>query len=218
MPPHLRSTNSAGEHDWALSILPGYLFKFLQLLALLVTITTSLILLRSRGKASMKDFRPSSDHEINRALPVSKKKDLGTAADKAMTSLWPYPQIHANQYLQSLRQEALHPSLIPVYPWVAPPSPLPGPYDAPYYPLPLPTIRNQQPEQLYSVDTTSSANPLPHESKNEVLSNESETLLTKSYIRRLSDNARLPYDPVLEGSTTVSSAGWRRTQWSVSAG
>jgi hypothetical protein len=138
---------------------------------------------------------------------VIKKADSGTGSDSSNS---PQPS-QANQYLQSLKQETLQPHLIPIHPWVAPPTPLPGPYDAPYYPLPLPTIRKHQDDPAQEASSR-------RVSTGSASSNDSETLSTRSYTRRLSDNSGLPYDPVLEGSTTVSTAGWRRTQWTVSAG
>lgn len=216
MPPHLRSTSPAGV-DWlAFLTPPGHLLKTLLLLFLLVSVTWSLLLLRVRSKRRMAEYNHSPDEKINHVRPVPKKKDSGNSPDIAMGPRF-YPQIHANQYLQSLKQEAQQPHLIPIHPWIAPPTPLPGPYDAPYYPLPMPTIRSQH-EQSYDDSNPTSMTTSRRESTDSVASNGSETLTTRAYTRRLSDNAKLPYDPVLEGSTTVSSAGWRRTQWSVSAG
>lgn len=217
MPPHLRSTSPTGVDYLPLFIQPDHLLKSLLLLALVVTVVRSLLLLRTLRKNRMADADSLPDGQSSHARPVTKKRDSGNAEEKDMASPRMYPPLHANQYLQSLRQEALQPQLIPIHPWIAPPTPLPGPYDAPYYPLPLPTIRND-PEQFHSDSNTSSMTTSRRESTNSVSSNESETLTTRSYTRRLSENAKLPYDPVLEGSTTVSSAGWRRTQWSVSAG
>ncbi|EAT82676.1 hypothetical protein SNOG_10341 [Parastagonospora nodorum SN15] len=60
-----------------------------------------------------------------------------------------------NQRLKALKEELSHAEYIPIYPWIAPPTPLPGPYDAPYYPLP--SIRK------YSHDSSTTESPPPEE-------------------------------------------------------
>lgn len=87
----------------------------------------------------------------------------------------------------------------PVYPWISPPQPLPGPYDPRVYPLP--TIRR------HSYPNPSPENPM-----------ETNTI---SYTRRVSTNSVPNHESTLRGSITVSSngtSGWRRNQWVVSAG
>jgi hypothetical protein len=108
-----------------------------------------------------------------------------------------------NERLQALKQELSHTALQPVYPWIAPPTPLPGPYDAPYYPLPLPSIRT------YSDDAASK----PTEETRDI----AEETRTVSYTRRES-NSTPDQEPTIRGTVTVSNHGWRRTQWTVSKG
>ncbi|KAI4652158.1 hypothetical protein J4E93_002355 [Alternaria ventricosa] len=115
-----------------------------------------------------------------------------------------------NQYLQSLQQETLQPVLSPIYPWISPPQNLPGPYDAPYYPVPLPTIKTEESLQDRTQSTTIKTEP-PSEDVPEELS-------TISYTRRVSPNSIPDKESLLEGTVTVSTKGWRRTQWTVTAG
>ena len=85
----------------------------------------------------------------------------------------------------------------PVYPWIAPPQPLPGPYDPRLYPLP--TIRRHsypEPAQDESVETG-----------------------RISYTRRVSANPTRQSTlngVVMTGSNGTS--GWRRNQWVVEGG
>jgi hypothetical protein len=105
-----------------------------------------------------------------------------------------------NQRLKALKQELSHPEYIPIHPWIAPPTPLPGPYDAPYYPLP--SIRR------YSQDSTTESPP-------------PEELQSIAYTRQVSSNSTSStsaQEPILHGTTTVSNHGWRRTQWTISKG
>jgi hypothetical protein len=99
--------------------------------------------------------------------------------------------------LDSLGEELQQDSPEPIYPWTAPPQALPGPYDQPYYPLPMPTIRR------HSIDAESAP---PEEAR------------TVSHFRRISSTGLPPRDTVLHTSTTASTRGWRRTQWVVMGG
>jgi hypothetical protein len=101
-----------------------------------------------------------------------------------------------NQRLRALKEELSQPAFKPIHPWIAPPSPLPGPYDAPYYPLP--SIRR------YSQDSSTDSIP--------------EEIQAISYTRRISTTSNTSEDPTLHGTITVSNHGWRRTQWTVSKG
>jgi hypothetical protein len=85
------------------------------------------------------------------------------------------------------------PAFTPSYPWLAPPQPLPGPYDPRLYPLP--TIRR------HSFDPSIRA---PAQDT------------TTSYSRRVSTNDLPLQQTVLHGSVTTSTKGWRRNQWVVS--
>ena len=114
---------------------------------------------------------------------------------------------HPNTYLDSLKQETLRPAFIPVYPWIAPPKPLPGPYDAPYYPLPLPTLQTEK--SFYPTETQS-----PAIKKEE----DEEELGAASYTRHIPPHSLEERQAVLQGAVIVSSKGWRRMHWTVIAG
>lgn len=199
MPPHIKSTRPSRIVDWASLVEFRYFFEAALLFLCFVTAVRSIMVVVAHKKKRM-DSRLSVHAILNPTRLPLKKEDSGLDLQTESTSPRPSSQEKANLYLQSLKEETLLPNLAPIHPWIAPPQPLPGPYDAPYYPLPLPTIRRQSHE--------SSTDP-------------SEGLETISYTRRLSNNSNLsnpPTETVLEGSTTVSTQGWRRTQWTVSAG
>ncbi|KAH9871343.1 hypothetical protein IAQ61_005522 [Plenodomus lingam] len=145
----------------------------------------------------MADSRLGFDKTLNPTRPSLQKEDSGLGLKRDSKSPQSNPDLDHNTHLQSLKSETLQPNLAPIHPWIAPPVPLPGPYDAPYYPLPLPTIRSHSQEPA---------------------TDDFQELSTRSYTRRSSANSELSADIVLEGSTTVSSQGWKRTQWTVSAG
>lgn len=90
------------------------------------------------------------------------------------------------------RKDQQQPTFEPIYPWIAPPQALPGPYDPRLYPLP--TIRR------HSYDPSA---PAP----------EQDT--TISYSRRVSTNDIPSHQARLHGSVTTSTKGWRRNQWVV---
>ncbi|KAF1847152.1 uncharacterized protein K460DRAFT_363259 [Cucurbitaria berberidis CBS 394.84] len=178
MPPQPTAAYLSQKESWTASTEFGHLFKVVLLLSIVTTAVRSLVVIVSRRKRRMSD---SSSSQEKNSLPTP-----------------PALEKEPNQYLQSLKKETLQPDLAPVYPWTALPHALPGPYDAPYYPLPPPTIRRH------------SHDPSAAESE--------QTSRTIPYTRRVSTNSILNHEVVLEGSSTVSSQGWRRTQWTVSAG
>lgn len=81
----------------------------------------------------------------------------------------------------------------PMYPWMSPPQPLPGPYDPRLYPLP--TIRRH------------SYDPSTQEPNDDAAA---------CYTRRVSLNNLSDGKGTLRGTVTVSSRGWRRGQWIIS--
>ena len=85
----------------------------------------------------------------------------------------------------------------PIYPWISPPQPLPGPYDPRFFPLP--TVRR------HSHDLSPSPSP------------EAEAH-TASYTRRVSTNSLPTRQSTLRGTVTVSNNGTRRNQWVVTGG
>ncbi|KAI4950600.1 hypothetical protein J4E91_004485, partial [Alternaria rosae] len=97
-----------------------------------------------------------------------------------------------NQYLQSLQKETLQPVLSPIYPWISPPQNLPGPYDAPYYPVPLPTIKTEESLQDRNQSTTIKTEPPSADVP--------EELSTISYTRRVSPNSMPDQESLLEGT------------------
>ena len=110
-----------------------------------------------------------------------------------------------NEYLQSLRREALQTDSTPIWPWTAPPRQLPGPYDAPYYPLPvLSTRRNPEASSIEF-----------EEEGSEQISKESPTASTALRVSALS----IPNEETnIEHSASTSTHGLRRTHWSKSDG
>jgi hypothetical protein len=87
----------------------------------------------------------------------------------------------------------------PIYPWIAPPKPLPGPYDPRLFPpLPNPTVRRHSHPDV-NVDDT-------------------ETLVV-SYVKRVSIQD-VEGEKVMVGKVAKVEAenGWRRNQWTVEAG
>ncbi|KAH7377801.1 hypothetical protein BKA66DRAFT_150941 [Pyrenochaeta sp. MPI-SDFR-AT-0127] len=182
MPPHIRSTTSPQIETWALSDSADYLFKFVLLFSVFAAAVRSIFICSTRRKRRM--------------IKADSPQEKESIPDR------PSLEKEPNEYLQSLKQETLQPTLGPIYPWIAPPQPLPGPYDAPYYPLPLPTIRR------HSQDSSA------HDASPE----KPEEASTISYTRRVSTNSIPEHETIIQGSTTVSTTGWRRTQWTVAAG
>ncbi|KAF2196055.1 hypothetical protein GQ43DRAFT_279883 [Delitschia confertaspora ATCC 74209] len=94
-------------------------------------------------------------------------------------------------------KDTVQPVFKPIYPWVAPPRALPGPYDPRLYP-PIRTIRRH-------------SQPAP-------LQGETIQSNTVYYARRVSTNNIPDQKSTLRGSITHISDGtssWRRNQWAV---
>ncbi|KAF1832647.1 hypothetical protein BDW02DRAFT_419354 [Decorospora gaudefroyi] len=222
MPPPPISSYPARVESW--TTLPSqHLLRAILLLSLLATAVRSIFVLvaqrkkrmsrsvLSREDSFMDGERPpkerkdsSQDGEVHLPTYTATKpeqepeKKVNTTEEENNTPPPPSPDKQPNQYLQSLEQETIHPSLLPIYPWLSPPQPLPGPYDTPYYPLPLPSI---QPAKPINQEPTANDDP--------------EELESICYTRRLSTTQ---HSPLLSASLTISTKGWRRTQWSVTAG
>lgn len=91
------------------------------------------------------------------------------------------------------------PEFTPVYPWIGPPRPLPGPYDPRLYPLP--TIRRH-------------SHPEPAQESPQELN-------TVAYIRRVSTNDEAIRHTTVRGAVTTTTTvppGWRRNHWVVEGG
>jgi hypothetical protein len=231
MPPLPIPPVPASVQSWPTLLTPRHLIEATILVSVFVTTLRSLYLVVEHGKRRMprssmsredsfidqkkatstKQRKDSShDEELRIAIEVDQEKRSTADGDEDNMSLRPSLDKEPNQYLQSLRNETLQPSRLPIYPWIALPQPLPGPYDAPYYPLPLPTIKS---EILFQV------NPISPTVKVENSSDEvPEELESISYTRRVSTNSIPDKESLLEGSVTVSTKGWKRTQWTVIAG
>ncbi|KAJ8109394.1 hypothetical protein OPT61_g7490 [Boeremia exigua] len=107
------------------------------------------------------------------------------------------PESNHNNYLNSLKEEILHQTEKPIYPWILPPQALPGPYDPMYYPLPAPSLRHK-----------------PAGSPSEGMEGRHSTSYT-----RLVPNSGVPQSgAVLYGTMTTSTNGWRRSHWNVTGG
>ncbi|KAI8931993.1 hypothetical protein NX059_010889 [Plenodomus lindquistii] len=197
MSPHSGSTRRFCIESGPIPITPARLIELALVAAFLATAARSVVVILRNRKRRMAGPRLSLDKILNPEKPALRKEDSGVDIKRDSKSPQSSPNLDPNSYLQSLQEETLQPHLVPIHPWIAPPTPLPGPYDAPYYPLPLPTIRS---------------------SSQEPSTEEFQEISTRSYTRRPSANSELGADTVLAGSTTVSSQGWKRTQWTVSAG
>jgi hypothetical protein len=162
-------------------------------------------------KRNIKQRKDSSyDEELHTVMEAGQEKEPTPKRVGDSTPLRPSLDKESNQYLQSLQKETLRPSLLPIYPWIAPPQTLPGPYDAPYYPLPSPTIKPEK-----SIDSQTKLPNVKLEETSDDMPEEHESI---SYTRRVSTSSIPDHESLLEGSITISTKGWRRTQWTVTAG
>jgi hypothetical protein len=235
MPPLLKPSNTANTESWHPPVDLQHLSEAVLLLALFATVLRSVFI--ARRKRSMPGSGMGQDDlAINqeKKLPIHQRKDSYQEEEQNLSSRntegpgdrteeklmlegrkdayirLPSLDQEPNQYLQSLQQETLRPTLSPIYPWMSPPQALPGPYDAPYYPPPLPTIKTEESLQIENHSPTIKIDAISDDIP--------EELETISYTRRVSANSVPDYDSLLEGTVTVSNKGWRRTQWTVTAG
>jgi hypothetical protein len=188
MAPHPRSIEASRIETWTLRTVVETIFRIVLLIWIIAVVVKSYVLLSLRRKTML--VQQNSCQEKMSIATLVMKEDLPQSTQ-------PEDQ---NQRLKALNQELSHPEYIPVHPWIAPPTPLPGPYDAPYYPLP--SIRR------YSHDSTAESPP-------------PEELQSISFTRRVSTNSTSgtsAQEPILHGTSTISNHGWRRTQWTISKG
>jgi hypothetical protein len=203
MAPHSRITNLSPRESWPIPNSPGDLIKIFLCVSIIATAFKSYAVLSLRKKRSL-DHRTMIKQEKDQNSPSQEKKHLipharndsasAQTVDKVVPTKSSQPD-ESNQRLQAIQQELSSPTLKPIHPWIAPPTPLPGPYDAPYYPLP--SIRRHS-------DVPSCDPPETHQ--------------TIPYTRRVSASNVPSEYPVLRGTITVSNHGWRRTQWTVATG
>lgn len=222
---------------WGIILEPHSHWSIVLLLSFFAAATYSIIVVLGKRKRSVSnsDQNMEGSNMGHEELPVRQRKDSpqNQELDLSMSKEQPpvvelkenkddseaqsydiprriSPGQNQNDHLESLKQETLEPSLLPIYPWIAPPQRLPGPYDAPYYPVPLPTIAIQE---------TAGDGSSAQISKNEMTSSDRpEELETIVYSRRLPPMNASESEFVREGVVTVSTRGWRRTLWTVNAG
>lgn len=121
--------------------------------------------------------------------PLLERQDSATCQNQ-----WEHDH---KSYLNSLKQEILEHTEKPIFPWVSPPQALPGPYDPTYYPLPAPSFR-------YKTSGSLAANI--------------EGRHSASYTRHVRKSGTPLGGPVLYGTMTHSTNGWRRSHWNVTGG
>lgn len=202
MAPHSRSTTLSQRESWWIPNSPGDVLKILFLFSIIAIAFKSYVALSLRRRRntdhrlSMEPEKPQHSLTQEKELPIrTARKDSVSCPVVEKENTKPCPPNESNQRLQAIQQELSSRALKPVYPWIAPPTPLPGPYDAPYYPLP--SIRRHS--------------DIP-------LCEPPETQQTIPYTRRVSASNISSPEPILRGTTTVSNHGWRRTQWTVATG
>jgi hypothetical protein len=184
MAPIPTSIDSARLELWTLWTLAGNFFKVLLLISVVAIAVKSYAIVSQRRNRMLVQTM-CQEKESETSLPIRQKAPSPRQAEDQ------------NQRLEALKAELSQTAFKPVYPWIVPPTPLPGPYDAPYYPLP--SIRR------YSQDPSTTTPPR-------------EEVQTVSYTRRLPPISTSPSEPTLQGTIMVSNHGWRRTQWTVSKG
>jgi hypothetical protein len=182
MAPFSRPTSPSFVHSWPTSIFTTRFPTFVLFVFGLAAAARLYYVISSRRKRRMSSPTASLEQE---------SKSRKSSPDRANSYLSDDPNIP----LDAIKEELSQLSPKPVYPWIAPPTPLPGPYDAPYYPLP--TIRR-----------------LSQDSANEL----SEEIRSISYTRRISASNVPEQESTINATTTISNHGWRRTQWTVSSG
>jgi hypothetical protein len=192
MAPHSRTVDRSRIEIWTMSTSAEDFFKILLFISILATAFKSYVVLSLRKKRRL-DHQILTQEKEGRPTIQEKESVLRQPAQQERSC-----QSHSddsNERLLALRQELSQPASKPVYPWIAPPTPLPGPYDAPYYPLP--SIRRHSHDPSFETP---------------------ERQQTVPYTRRVSTTSTPIQEPVLRGTTTISNHGWRRTQWTVATG
>ncbi|RYN58832.1 hypothetical protein AA0114_g1683 [Alternaria tenuissima] len=234
MPPLFKPSSLASTESWHPPVYLQHLSEAILLFALFATVLRSFLVARREGrmtssgvgqndlaitqekKLPIHQRKDSYQEELNN--PSKKMESFDDKVEEKSTSVrrddnynrLPSLDQEPNQYLQSLQQETLRPILSPIYPWTSPPQRLPGPYDAPYFPVPLPTVRSEESSGIKEQSPIIKTEPVPDDVP--------EELETVSYTRRVSTPSIPDHESLLEGAVTVSSKGWRRTQWTVTAG
>jgi hypothetical protein len=201
MAPYTRPVTSPSSNSWILSNKVEDLVRIVLLILIIAIAITSKVY----TGISLRRRRM-----LNNESSQQEKESISKSPHKRNDSTLSQPE-NLNRRLQALREELSQPASKPIYPWVAAPTPLPGPYDAPYYPLPLPTIKR------YS-DDPNPETPIKTEDVSEETKDIPESTPTISYIHHLSPDTTSDQNPMIRGTITVSNHGWRRTQWTISKG
>lgn len=188
MPPHLPPGASRTSHLLP-SIDPSQMVtKWSSTIASFPSIIIVLVLLAGFARCILRYY---SQRKRRAVCATMSEKEKTVSTEKAPTSE------ASPEASREASREASPEAFRPVYPWIAPPQPLPGPYDPRLYPLP--TIRRlsyPEPAQDESVETG-----------------------RISYTRRVSANPTRQTTVngvVMTGSNGTS--GWRRNQWVVEGG
>jgi len=187
MAPHQKLTEAFRLESWTLLTVFGIAFRVVLLLSIFAVVICSFGLFSIRRKKILVQQNLCQEKMSIASLVIREKRPPSTRPEDQ------------NQRLEALKEELSHPEYIPIHPWIAPPTPLPGPYDAPYYPLP--SIRK------YSHDSSSTESSPPEEL---------QSISYTRYVSTDSPSGTTAQEPVLHGTTTVSNHGWRRTQWTIS--
>ncbi|PVH97538.1 hypothetical protein DM02DRAFT_80738 [Periconia macrospinosa] len=127
-----------------------------------------------------------------------RRNQTTTPPSQTINSTWKQNLRHDRPSISKDPQQATIP-YEGIYPWIAPPQPLPGPYDPPFYPLP--TLRRHSYDPSVTMDTNTKAR-------------------IASYSRRVSaaniHKSETTQRATIHGKVTTSTKGWRRNQWVIS--
>ncbi|KAH7113856.1 hypothetical protein B0J11DRAFT_141889 [Dendryphion nanum] len=158
----------------------------------------------SRTVSPEREFDPKNQVQNEKGNSELQKEQDRQSNDRSSPSPSPSPSYYTASYI---KLEDPEPSTFqPIYPWVLPPQPLPGPYD-----LPLPTLRRHSPADADKSPSSPDSNPKTPEVEEE----EAHIL---PYTRHISTTTFPPRSWVYSGTVTTSTSGWRRNQWVVSGG
>jgi hypothetical protein len=170
-------------HSGSTSVISTRAFKFILFIVFLATAARVCSTISTRRQRRIMSNPTASQEKESESRKSSPERTDSCLSDGP------------NQRLNAIKEELSQLSLKPVYPWIAPPTPLPGPYDAPYYQLPSMRTLSRD----ISIDSP-------------------EKLQNISYTRYILSNSVPEQETTISGTTTISNHGWRRTQWSVSSG
>jgi hypothetical protein len=191
---HSRMSNSATSNPY--TQLPKV---FLLVLVVATCIRITVLYCKWRQRNSHKSYQPLSEEgDSSSCKPSQKEKNPTTynpdqeAKDSTLCHVPLERDLRQDQWPRNNDQPP--PTFQPIYPWISPPQPLPGPYDPRFYPLPTIQQHSYDPSHDTSHDFGSQTTP---------------------YARRVStDNLHA----TLIGTMTTTSngkTGWRRNQWVV---